>query len=116
MMPKHWRKHPSDWQEPIAVEVLTTAGPQPWHAEALRLRYEEGLTVRQCAAACGVGFSPMQRFLNPESKAKAKKRQAKWERERRRTDPAYAEKTRTYVRKYMQLAAPGRWKDGGPHG
>ncbi len=105
------RKFADPADEPLTPTPLTTAGPQPWHKEALRLRYEEGHTVRTCARYVGVSFGRMQRFLNPESKAKAKARAIVWERERRHADPQYAKKVRSYVRRYMQIRAPERWKD-----
>ncbi len=109
-MAKGWRKNPADWDQPLEVEVLTTAGPQPWHEECLRLR-AEGMTIRAVAAELGLTFSRVQKFLNPASKAKNKARQAARAKERRHSDPDYAEKQRSYVRRYMQLASGGRNKE-----
>lgn len=99
---------PDDAANPISPQPLTTAGPQPWHEIATWLREECGLTVRQCAAECGVGFGPMQRFLNPESKAKAKARQGATEKAKRRNDPDWAQASRDYRRKYVQAKRSGR--------
>lgn len=104
------RKYPSDWDAPLEVEVQTNHGPQPWHAKARKLRMR-GETVRDCAKMCGVSFGRMQRFLNPDSKKKAKKRQSAWAKERRANDPEYAEKMRSYIRRYMQLSSGGRRKN-----
>lgn len=87
-----------------AIEPHPTPGigPQPWHADALYFRHEEGLTVRECARMCGVSFGRMQRFLNPESKRRMKMKQAVRERHLRHTDPEYAQQSRDYHRRYSQ--------------
>lgn len=93
---------PDDAASPIDPKPTPGVGPQPWHEVATWLREECGLTVRQCAVECGVGFGPMQRFLNPESKARQKARQNEAEKAKCRTDPEYAQKWRDYRRRYHQ--------------
>lgn len=103
-------KYPvADAANALVVEPLTTAGPQPWHARALEMR-RNGMFVREIAKNLGVGFGPVQRFLNPDSKRRQKEQQAEYERQRRANDPQYAEKTRHYVRRYMQ-----HWHGRLPH-
>jgi hypothetical protein len=104
------KKYAEDEGVVLSVTIEQNAGPQPWHEDALFWRNVEGLTVRKCAEACGVSFGRMQRFLNPESKRKAKVRQARMDRERRHADPKAMEQRRTYSRRYAQFKAPGREK------
>lgn len=89
-----------DKDNPVSPVKMTTAGPQPWHADVIYLREEEGLSIRECARLCGVTFSRVQKFLNPVSKAKAKARHNEWDRKRRATDPEYAQESRDYRRRY----------------
>lgn len=103
------KKYVNPNDEPLNPEPLTTAGPQPWHAEALRLR-AAGWLVREIAQKLGKGKSAVQRFLNPDSKAKAKARQNERDKERRYGEPEYLERTNSYRRRYMQYRAPERWK------
>lgn len=98
---------PSD--EPLIVTPLTSDGPQPWHEEAFKLR-AAGWTIRPIARKLKKGFGPVQRLFNPDSKAKQKAAQNEYEKERRAADPNYANKERSYKRRYMQLRAPERWK------
>lgn len=96
-------KYPEfDSSNPLKVEPLTTAGPQPWHADADILR-QGGMTVRAIARELKKGFGPVQRYLNPESKRRQKELQAEYERDRRKHSPTYAQKTRDYIRRYMQM-------------
>jgi hypothetical protein len=98
--------NPND--EPLVVTPMTTAGPQPWHAEALKLRKKEWY-VREIAEHLGKGFGSVQRFLNQESKRRQKIRQAEYEKKRRVEDPEYDARMRDYNRRFMQHQAPKRW-------
>jgi predicted transcriptional regulator len=105
-MARGWRKHAKDLVEPILEPTpLDWAAIEAWHAKARYLRDTTDMTIRQIAAEVGSTFGPVQRFLNPESKRKGKIRQAEREREKRHTDPEHAEKTRTYVRRFMHHRA-----------
>lgn len=105
------RKYANPDDKPLHPTPMTTAGPQPWHAECIRLRKEEGKLLREIALILGIGKGRIQKFMNPKSKRKAKIRGAKYDKDRRHTDPQYAEKSRDYVRRFMQHNAPKRWKD-----
>lgn len=105
MTAKGARKYPEDRLTPLKVTPLNWDEIEAWHAKARHLRDTTDMTIRQIAAEVGRTFGPVQRFLNPESRRKMKDRQKELEQQRRRTDPQYATKVRTYVRKYMQLRA-----------
>ena len=108
--PNRGRKYVNPNDAPLTPTPLTTAGPQEWHPWALDLRHQ-GYTVRGVARELGLSFGRVQRFLNPQSKRDQKIRQAERDKERRHNDPEYADKSRDYVRRYMQHRAPERWKD-----
>lgn len=108
MSPRGWRKYPRDDLSPLVVEPMTTAGPQPWHARALALR-AAGVTIRAIARELGVGFGPVQRLLNPASKAKQKQQENERTKALRKSDARYAATIRTYVRKHMQITAKDRY-------
>ncbi len=93
----------ADIDSPIKPEKTKGVGPQDWHEYALYFRHEEGLTVRKCAEECEVSFGAMQKFLNPESKRRAKKKQSEKQALKRRNDPEYAKKIRDYNRRYGQV-------------
>lgn len=101
-MAKGWLKFETDRLEPLVVTPIDMEEVAAWHARAHELR-AAGMTVRAIAAELGKSFAPVQRCLNPESRARQKARQNELEREKRRTDPEHAEKARTYIRKYQHL-------------
>lgn len=106
MSVKGSRKYPHIDAEPLKVDPLTTAGPQPWHQDAFELR-TAGCTMRAIARELGIGFGSVQRLLNPDSKERQMARKVKYERQRRLVDKRYAEKRRTYSRQYMQYRSVG---------
>ncbi len=93
--------------EPLVVMPYPCT--EEWHARARELR-NDGWFIRDIAREVNRGFSPVQRFLNPESKARQADRKNELEKLRRRTEPEYAEASRSYRRRYAQLNAPKRWK------
>lgn len=80
-----------------------------WQEQALKLR-EHGLSIRKIARAVGKCFSQVQRVVTPGAHDKEMQRKKERELEKRLTDPAYSEMTRTYRRKYYQAVAPKKWK------
>lgn len=101
-MPKGWLKFESDKKEPLVVTPLDWDVIEQWHAKAFELR-SQGYLLREIAVEVGRHKGSVQRLLNPDSRRKQKIRQAQREKEKRDSDPNYAEKIRTYVRKYQHL-------------
>ena len=108
-MAKGWRKHESDWSNPLTVEVQATKEEPEWHARAREMR-EQGYSYQAIADEVGRCRAVVTRYLDPELRKRLKKDQNEREKRKRLQDPEYAEKIRSYVRRYMQLASGGRNK------